>query len=403
MGPRVALRNVLRNRRRTAFSLAVIAVGVAMLALVQGFVAEALQSTQRSLATVTGAVQVADPKVLDGQGEGFDALMSPDDLAAVRSALEDQPEVESVTWELGFSGLIGDRTGSTLVIARGVVPEDCMGAYECIMTAGRPLEEDNAREIVLAEGLARRLGADVGARLNLATNSASGGLNAATVIVVGIARYDDSDLADQLAFVPLGFAQRLLRTQGVERVIVQLEDIALAAPLAATLHAGFANDGRTLAARTWRELNPTYDSLETFWRAFSGFVGLAVFVLVFFSVLEVLTMAFLERIREVATLRALGTSRGRVFGSLVLEGAFIGLMGGAVGVTVGALLGISFNAAGVAWTPPGAVLPQPIRVELAASVFLLPLFTALAATVFSSLYPASRNARITVAEALRSI
>lgn len=403
MGPRVALRNVLRNRRRTAFSLAVIAVGVAMLALVQGFVGEALQSTQRSLATVTGAVQVADPRVLDGQASGLDALMSPDDLEAVKSSLQDRPGVESMTWELGFSGLIGDRTGSTLVIARGVIPEDCMDAYDCIITAGRPLEDEGAREIVLAEGLARRLGADVGTRLNLATNSTSGTLSAATVTVVGFVRYDDSELADQLAFVPLGFAQRLLRTQGVERVILQLEDIASAEPLAGALNTEFGDEGRPLAARTWRELNPTYDSLETFWTAFSGFVGLAVFILVFFSVLEVLTMAFLERIREVATIRALGTTRVRVFGDLVLEGAFIGLMGGVLGVTVGALLGILFNAAGVAWTPPGAVLPQPIRVELAASVFLLPLVTALGATVFSSLYPASRNARITVAEALRTV
>jgi len=169
------------------------------------------------------------------------------------------------------------------------------------------------------------------------------------------------------------------------------------------LQRGFANTGLPLAARTWQELNPTYESLEVFWTAFSGFVGLAVFVLVFFSVLEVLTMAFLERIREVATLRALGTSRIRVFGDLVLEGAFVGLMGGVLGVVAAGILGALFNALGISWTPPGALMPQPIRVQLAAGVFAIPLITALLATIISSLYPASRNARITVAEALRSI
>ncbi len=403
MGPKVALRNVLRNRRRTAFSLAVIVIGVALLAFVQGFVGEALDSTQRSLAMVTGAVQIADPQVLDGQGSGLETLIPPDTLAQVLSQLEERPEVESVTWELGFSGLIGDREGSTLALFRGVVPEDCMEAYDCVLLAGRVLEEDGAREVVLSEGLARKLGAEVGTRLNLAANSTAGALNAATVTVVGIARYDDGQFGDQLAFVPLGFAQRVLRTTGVQRLVIQFDEIDSAQTVASELNSGFVDTGLPLAARTWQELNPTYESLEVFWTAFSGFVGLAVFVLVFFSVLEVLTMAFLERIREVATLRALGTSRIRVFGDLVLEGAFVGLMGGVLGVGMAGILGALFNALGISWTPPGAVMPQTIRVQLGAGVFVMPLVTALLATVISSLYPASRNARITVAEALRSI
>jgi ABC-type antimicrobial peptide transport system permease subunit len=48
-------------------------------------------------------------------------------------------------------------------------------------------------------------------------------------------------------------------------------------------------------------------------------------------------------------------------------------------------------------------MPQPIRVAISASTLAIPFFVALGATFLSSLYPAGKNARLTVVEALRSL
>ncbi|MGC9529947.1 MAG: hypothetical protein ACP5G2_04925 [Candidatus Bipolaricaulaceae bacterium] len=77
MDVKIAFRNVFRNRRRTAFSLLVIVVGVTILSLVLGFVGEALQSTQRSLAMESGAVQIAHPGILAGTAPPLDNLIGP--------------------------------------------------------------------------------------------------------------------------------------------------------------------------------------------------------------------------------------------------------------------------------------------------------------------------------------
>lgn len=403
MNTTIAVRNVFRNRRRTVFSLLVISVGVTILAFVLGFVGEALESTKRSLAMETGAIQIGDARVLDGTAPGLERLITPEFLDRVVEIARAEPQVMGLTWQLRFSGLIGGSEGSTLLIARGVIPEDCMDEYMCLIVDGAPLREPDGREILLGERLAASLGLSPGDRINIATGTVAGAFNAATVTVAGTLRYSDTQTEERLGLVPLGFAQRLLRTNGVERVLIRIDDLDAAPQVAASLALRLEEAGIPLATRTWQELNPLYDSLSVFWSAFAQFAALAVFVLVFFSVLEVLTISFLERIREVATVRALGTSRLRVFGGLVTEGAVIGLLGGLLGALAGGALAGFFNALGIAWIPPGGAMPQPIRVAIGPATLLLPLVTAVAATLVSSLYPASKNARLTVAEALRSI
>ncbi|MDD5220807.1 MAG: hypothetical protein PHV11_09590, partial [Candidatus Bipolaricaulis sp.] len=71
---RLALRNVFRNRRRTAFSLAVIVVGTVVFLVLLGFLGETLRSTERSLACESGAVQVADPRLFENQATGYEYL-----------------------------------------------------------------------------------------------------------------------------------------------------------------------------------------------------------------------------------------------------------------------------------------------------------------------------------------
>lgn len=399
----IAVRNVFRNRRRTVISLLVIAIGLMILSFVLGFVGEAIVAAERSLVMELGALQIGDPRVLDGKASGLERLIPPEVAERALALVGDLPAVAGVTTQVRFAGLIGDETGSTLLLARGIVPEDCMTDYACLIVAGRGLEGSDAREIVLGERLARRLGVGPGDRVNVATGTVSGTLNAATVTVVGIVRYGEAQLEERLGLVPLRFAQRLLRTTGVERILVWLDDLEEAPVYAERLAQEFTVHGLPVAVRTWDELTPFFSSLQTFWGAFSGFTTLAVFVLVFFSVLEVLTISFLERTREVGTVRALGASRRRVFTGFVTEGVVVGMVGGLCGAAAGAGLALVFNALGLTFVPPGGNMPQPIRVAISASTVAIPFLVALGATFLSSLYPAGKNARLTVVEALRSL
>jgi putative ABC transport system permease protein len=402
---KLALRNVFRNRRRTGFTLAVMIVGASILLFLLGFIGEALRSTQQSFADETGAVQIADARLFENTAENYDYLISPGVLERVVEIVRAEPGVVSLTWRLDFAGLIGDASGSTLLVGQGVVPCNAVQDYNCAIVDGTTLSgpgERSDREAVLGRALARKLGVTTGDRISIATGTVSGAFNAATVDVVGEMSYAIEEVEKQLAIFPISFVQRLLKTDGVERVLVRLENLDDSDAVAASLQAKLADAGIPLAVLTWEELNPSFESLRTFYTGFSGLAGIAVFVLVFFSVLEVLTIAFLERTREIGTLRALGALPSRVFRTFFAEGIWLGLIGGVAGIVVGVGVALVFNAIGFTWTPPGAAMPQAIRLQLDVSTVLIPLFAVIAATLVSAIYPSRKNARARIVDALRS-
>ena len=400
---KTSLRNVFRNRRRTAFSLAVIVVGFVVLASVLAFVAEALQSTKLSLADETGTLQVASEGLFENTSIGYDYLIPPDQLDQVVEIVSGMPGVLGISWQLNFAGLVGDDQGSTLIIGRGVVPCSDVQAYECIVSSGDPLEESSDREAVLGVSLARKLGVEPGDRVNIATGTVSGNFNAATVVVSGEISYALKELEEQLGLFPISFVQRLLKTDGVERILIRTDDLDKADAFVLDLQQRLQANGLPLVARTWKELNPSYESISSFYGAFSGLAMIGIAILVFFSVLEVLTISFLERSREVGTLRAIGAERGRVFGSFLLEAAFLGLLGAALGSVISVALILGFNAIGFTWTPPGAAIPQSIQLRLTLQAMTMPILTVLFSTLLSALFPSWRNSRIEIVKALPSV
>jgi putative ABC transport system permease protein len=400
---KTALRNVFRNRRRTTFSLAVIVVGTAIFLFALAYIGEALRSSRTSIACETGAVQVADDRLFNNETDGYDYLIGPDLRDRVVALVAARPGVVGTAWQLDFAGLVGDESGSTLIIGRGITTCSCVKDYDCFAIEGKDLPADDSREAILGRALAAKLGVSIGDRINVATGTVSGNFNAATVTMVGSLSYGIETLEKQLGLFPVAFVQRLLKTDGVARILIGLEDLEKAREFAASLQADLRTQGIPLAVRTWEELSPSYESLKTFYTAFSGLAGIAVFALVFFSVVEILTISFLERTREVGTVRAFGATRWRVFRGFLLEGTLIGVLGAAIGVALGFALAAAFSAIGFAWTPPGGAVAQAIRLELTPATGLIPFFTVVLATLASSIYPAWKNARQRVVQALQSV
>lgn len=395
------LRNVFRNKRRTGFSLAIIALGVAILLATLAFTDEAITSTKRSLAGDSGAVQVAAPELFEDRAEGFNYLIGPGDKEAIYSLIEEKEGVVGATSRLEFGGLISNGNNEATVINRGIVPENCVQDYSCVLAEGKPLDRNNQNGLVLGQALGEKLNVEIGDSVNVSFNDSGGNYRTVTGEVIGLANFSSRQLEEQLVITNLSFAQSSLDTEGVGRIIISLENVDRAGDFASTLESQLSERGYDLETRTWQELNPLYDSLSTFWNAFSGFTYVAVFALVFFSTLEVLTMSFLERTREVGTIKAIGTTRWGVFRDFMIEGGLIGLLGGLIGIGLGVVIGFAVNFIGFTWKPPGATIPEPLTIKLTFTTIILPLLAAVLSTLLGSIFPAWKNSRVDITEALR--
>ncbi|MCX7750383.1 MAG: FtsX-like permease family protein [Candidatus Bipolaricaulota bacterium] len=107
--------------------------------------------------------------------------------------------------------------------------------------------------------------------------------------------------------------------------------------------------------------------------------------------------------RELGTIRALGTTQGEVFSLLVGEGLWLGVLGGGVGVLGGIALAALFNAAGIPWQPPGTVEAVALGVDLTPRVVGIPWGVSVLSTALSAVLPAYQATRVPPAEALRAV
>jgi putative ABC transport system permease protein len=118
-----------------------------------------------------------------------------------------------------------------------------------------------------------------------------------------------------------------------------------------------------------------------------------------------MTMAILERTREIGLMKAIGATNRNVLSIFLGEAAGIGFIGGLGGVGIGWLAGLAINvftlpylasqAAEMGTPPPEAAVYTPIW---------LPVFAILFATIIgliSGLYPALRAATLIPVIALK--
>ncbi len=399
----LALRNLSRNRRRTLLSAGIVALGCALSLVVLGFVERSRALIQESTVQQFGNLQIADPNLLDGRAEGFAYLIDPVRRVQVEELVRAERGVVGTTAQLSLSGLLAVRRTTAVVRAVGVVPENGVLDYNDLVVEGRGLRPGDVGAVLVGRTLAEELGLRPGDFLNLTATTVAGAFNVSPLEVVGIFRFSSAEVERAQVFVPLAFAQLLLATDGVDRVVVRLDRLGRTWAAARAIGARLRAAGLALEVRTWDVLSPFYRGLSAFFDLLFGFLVAAVFVLVFFVVLQILTLSFLERTREVGTIRALGTRRDEVFRLFVAEGLWLGLLGGGVGVLAGLGLSLLFNGVGIPWQPPGTVEAVALGVDLTPAVVGIPWTVSVLSTALSAVLPAYQATRVSVADALRAV
>jgi putative ABC transport system permease protein len=138
-------------------------------------------------------------------------------------------------------------------------------------------------------------------------------------------------------------------------------------------------------------------------------MGLNLFALIALFVAAIgitntLVTSVVERTREIGILRAIGTTRSQIQGMFLTEGAFIGLLGSALGLALARGLAIPADA----WVQDIMRTQMEEEKLMSSTIFVFPLWLWFASVAFAVLlttvaayYPARRAAKIHPIEALR--
>jgi putative ABC transport system permease protein len=412
--PRLALRNVLRQKRRTLLTLLVLVAGYVALALAGGFMAQTFQGLADSaIQGGLGHVQILPSGGLEGD-EGQSLEHALPDGEALAAALRRDSAVAEVLPRIHFMGLASNGTRSVAFLGTAVDAEreprfmamaDRLtdGAKAPGGTGSRWLGTDsNAREVVLGIGLAKSLGATVGSGLTLMSTTPEGALNAVDVEVAGLQDLGLKELNDRSLCVSLDTASTLLNAGPARsRLSVVLKrpgDAEREAPRLAALVGG------GVEAHPWFELASFYRQVKLLYFAIFGFMGLVLALVVLLATANTLLMSVMERLRELGTLRAVGMQPRSLLALLQWEGALLGLAGSLIGLAVTLMLRFILNALHIQMpAPPGTSHGYELHIHAVPLVYLGAFLGLQLVIQVSAFFPGLKAARIRITEALRHV
>jgi len=460
----LAIRNLLRNRRRSLATLLAMAIGSTSILLFGGFSGNINYEMHTRNVKRGGHLQIQH-RDFYLYGSGNPSAYGIADYNKILVAIHDDPVLNKMvlvaTPSLQFGGIAGNYTAgvSRTVIGTGVVAKDIntmrawndfnlrsippmsplenaaedsavigtgvarvlqlcdvLGIAHCAKpdkeekTDGAALPDDIAQLALQDAAPAKGASPQTQAEIEVLVVNARGAPNVSSLSVIQAEDQGVKELDEITVTMHLSKLQRLIYGKEPPKatsLLIQLrhsDQIPAALVRLKPILERFSIQ-QPLAALDFRTLNPFYIQTAQMFDTIFGFVFLLIGGIVLFTVSNTMNTAIVERTVEIGTLRAIGLRRSGIMKMFVTEGALLGVFGAILGVVLAILISVIINNLDIPWLPPGNVetVPLTIRVLEEARMLIGTTLGLILIAVLSAWLPAHRAARLDVVEALRHV
>ncbi len=462
----LALRNLLRNRRRSLMTLFAMVLGLMAVLLFGGYIRDITYALQSDYVRLTGHLQIQH-KGYFLYGSGNPAAYGISEYEKVISVLKRDPVlapmVAVVTPTLQFGGIAGNFAAgvSRTIYANGIVVEDqsrmrqwndyglrvlrkqltllgtpsdsavigtgvarvlqlctALGVSHCAPPPERPLVSGAAAALpddIANLAMASQPGSPdakdpVQPRIEILAANSRGAPNVAAVNVVRADFQGIKELDDVYVALHLAQAQKLIfgnEAPKASAISVLLHHTDQTPKARARLEELFETSlkGDPLEILDYETLNPFYGQTLSMFGAIFGFISVLIGAVVLFTIGNTMSMTVVERTVEIGTVRAMGLRRSGIRRMFLAEALVLGIAGSLLGVAMAMGMAAAINAVGLTWTPPGRVEPVPLAVRVAGE-HLMMLASAVGLIFVASLsaiLPAARASRMNIVDALRHV
>ncbi|MES2325424.1 MAG: FtsX-like permease family protein [Pseudomonadota bacterium] len=456
----LALRNLMRNRRRSSATLLAMGIGLSAILIFGGYSRNVILSMQTAKVQYHGHLQVQHKNYfLYGSGDPA-AFGIPDYQRIVERIKRDpelQPMLSVVTPKLQLTGIAGNFSAgvSRNVIATGMLIEDqnkmllwndygnssahplalmgtagdavvigtgvarvlqlceqlkvtgCEASTAAAPAPGTQLPDDIAALSASEKPAAAAVGET---RVEMLVANTHGAPNVASLNVVKAENQGLKEFDDVFVAMHLPQAQRLIYGNGppqVTAIMIQLRHTSQMPAASARLNQLLATEFKDLPLeiQDYETLNPIYGQTIGFFGSVFNFIAALIGVIVLFTIGNTMSMAVVERTIEIGTLRAMGLRRSKIRQLFMCEGVLLGVLGTALGVLAALAIAFLINHSGMSWVPPGYVDAYPVIVRIWGELPLLfgSAIGLMLLTVFSGWWPAKRASQALIVDSLRHV
>ena len=409
---KLAARNLQRYKRRTFLTSMLITLGVVAVLL---FISISGSFKAMMIGQITDSMLGHLQIHKKGYLASVDSLplnrnLTGKQINKVKEILAAEEVIESYSMRIKLGAMFSNFTETTNIRLNAVVPKQEMAAAPLLtdrIIKGKKDDLIEKGEILVPELIAKGMKVKVGDTIVLVANNKDGSVNGQTFTVRGILE-GISGPGGRDGIIHLDDAKTLLRTTEPEisEIAIRLKNIdqlpAVFAKLKTELES-FRNkqDKPIFEVHTWEKISPFFNIAKMI-DLMTLFIKVMLVAIVLVSIMNVMIMAVYERINEIGTISAIGTSPGKILGLFITEGFLLGILGTAIGVVISLISITAMNASQISFDfgrQTGLLLSPTISAGEVITVAVIVIAIAVAA----SLQPAYKASKMDPITALRHV
>jgi len=407
---KIAVRNLLRYKRRTLLTASLITIGVVFVIV---FLAVSGSFKNMMIGQITdsmlGHVQVHRK----GYVASIDNLplnlnMKAGAAEKVKSMLDKEVAIEAYSPRIKFGGMFSNFVETTNVRLVAVYPEKEFATVPLLPSRITEGEKSIKRgEILVPNLLAKGMGVKVGDTVVVVATNKDGSVNGKQFRVSGVVE-GITGPGGRDGYIHIEDAVELLRMEEpeVSEIAIRLKDFSklnrFSEKLNGLLGSELNKQGKpAFEVHTWENLSPFYNVARMI-DMMTFFIKLMLIAIVLISIMNVMIMAVYERIREIGTIAAIGTLPGKILSLFVIEGFLLGVTGAVIGDIAGMAIISVINLSKITFN-----FGQQTGLLLTATITPADLMTisvtVIVVSVIASLQPAFKASRMEPIKALRHV
>lgn len=407
---KIAGRNLFRYKRRTLLTSTLVTLGVVAVLL---FIAAAGSFKNMMIGQITDSMLGHIQVHRKGYLAAIDSLplnlnMNENQVMKIRETLEKNPEVEAFSPRIKIGAMFSNYAETTNIRLNAVIPEMEFRTVPLLrdrIVGGNSKTLLQKGEILVPELLAKGMKVQVGDDIVLVATNKDGSVNGQSFrvggVVVGISGPGGRD-----GYIHLEDARSLLRmeTKEVSEIAIRLKNMNRLDTVFTTLSSELESirnkmDKPVFEVHTWTRLTPFYNIVKMI-DLMTLFIKIMLIAIVLVSIMNVMVMSVYERIREIGTIAAMGTSPNKILLLFLTEGTLLGLLGATLGVMVSLIAITALRAAQLSFDfgqQKGLILNPTLNLADMAAISAIVICIA----VIGSLQPAWKAAKMDPITALR--
>jgi ABC-type lipoprotein release transport system permease subunit len=396
---KLAIRNILRNRRRTVLASLAIGIGVCAIILTDGFVEGMKHNMIKSVVgTFMGDAQI--------HRAGFRVSHEVESVISGYSNiirdLKVDPDIEEFAARTVSFAMVSSPDNYVNIMMLGVNPdqERKVSRIQAAMQEGTLPQIES--DLVIGKRLARKLEVMVGDKVVVTVAQAySGELSQEQFRISGIYSFNSKELDSALAYILISKSQQMLNLKNeVHEIALKFKSLKRAGDLTLAFWDRYSANGNE--ALSWRKLAPEIQYMIEMIYISITLIAVIIAMLVGIIIMNTMFMSLYERLFEFGVLRSIGTQPVQIVTMIIAEAGVLSTASIMVGLVLAlifggllAIYGIDYGGMEVG----EATLNEPIKFIFNLRQFTLYPVATMIFAILVALYPGVYASKMTLTKA----